>query len=73
MSSTIPKMPDVQEEDPVIQERRARNLRAAALLRAWRDEVCEEDPDYDERVSALLDLELSQDGLRFGGGNDSAS
>ena len=40
--------------------RRERYRKAAALLRKW----ASEDPEYDERVGALHELELKADGLR---------
>ncbi len=40
--------------------RRERYRKAAALIRKW----AEEDPEYDERVGALLELELKDGGLR---------
>jgi hypothetical protein len=41
--------------------RAQRYHRAAALLRQWMTE----DPEYDERVGALLEQELEQDPIRF--------
>jgi hypothetical protein len=40
--------------------RRERYRKAAELLRQW----ASEDPEYDERVGALLEIELKDAGLR---------
>lgn len=50
-----------KKETPRRLTRAQRYHQAAALLRQWMTE----DPEYDERVGALLERELEQDPIRF--------
>lgn len=50
-------VPTIEEQEAI---RRERYRKAAALIRKW----AAEDPEYDERVGALLQLELEDSSLR---------